>query len=62
MGEKLKGLGLSAVLLIIGVIFAVAKGDSWFIWGFIPVPGWLVAGVFVVLGLILLVANFQSKD
>lgn len=62
MGDKIKTIFAGIICAAIGIFFAMDGADSLFLVGFIPVPGWLLAAVFVIGGLAVLVIGLTSKD
>lgn len=62
MKEKIKGLLYAAALIALGIIFVV-KMDGWmfYIGGFIPVTNTILGGIFVVAGVVFMLAALFGR-
>ena len=52
---------VSAVLVLCGVFLILTEAESLFVVGFIPMTGWLLGIVSIVLGVVVLVAAIKEK-
>lgn len=62
MKEKLKVLLYAAVMIALGIVFAV-KMDGWmfYIAGFIPVTNTILGGIFIVAGVFFALATLFGR-